>query len=75
MPSQQGRPSPGAGRLQCQSHREVWYSSGARITSRTLPNSNGSTLRNVPGGRNAGVTALSSIVGRSRNGDIAVLLN
>lgn len=53
----------------------VWYSSGTRVTSSTPPNSYGSTLRNVPGGRNAGVTALSSLVGRSHNGDITALLS
>lgn len=52
----------------------VWYSSGACVTSST-PNSYGSTLRNVPGGRNAGVTVLSSLVGRSHNGDITALLS
>lgn len=37
----------------------VWYSSGACVTS----SSHGSTLRNVPAGRNAEVAVLSSLVG------------
>lgn len=75
VPSQQERPSPGAGRPQCQSDREECYSRAAHVTSSTPPKSNGSTLRYVPGCRNAGVAALSSLVGRSHNGDVTVLLS